>query len=164
MAKLILFKKDTCPYCIKFKEQQNFGALKENLATDTETKDLHVYEYELKEINKEIDKEIEREINKALQSGKIDGVPMLCLFSGGENWDIIDIDVWEDKAINKRNIKEIFNRIKKTLIKFKNSSSSKPDNSQKNVYSLMSVLSNKKKYIKYKTKYLELKNKYLQQK
>ena len=100
-------------------------ALKKKLTADTETSDLQVYEYELKKINIEINKEIEQEINKALLSGKIDGVPTLCLFSDGENWEIIDIEIWIDKNNNKRDIDKILNNIKDTLVKLKNSSSSK---------------------------------------
>jgi hypothetical protein len=159
MAKLVLFKKDSCPYCIKFKEPQNFGALKHKLSVDTETTGIQVYEYESK---KDIT-DIKKEVNLARISGKINGVPTLCLFNGGENWEIIDIEVWLDKNNNKRDVEKIFDRIKQTLIKFKNLSPSKTDNFQQNVFSL-SELSNKKKYIKYKIKYLELKNKYLQQK
>ena len=163
MPKLILLKQDSCFFCKQFKEPQNYDALKKKLESNTETSDLKVYEYELKKKNIEINKEIEQEINKAISSGKIDGVPTLCLFSDGENWDIIDIEVWIDKIKNIRNIDEIFDRIKETLIKFKNSSSSKINNPPKNVINL-DELFNKNKYIKYKIKYLELKNKYLQQK
>jgi hypothetical protein len=139
MAKLILFKKESCPFCIKFKESQNYNTLKEKLAADSETKDISFYEYEKKEdING-----IENEIETAAKSKKIRGVPTLCLFNDGKKWDIIDIEVWENKKENKRDIENIFDNIKNTLKELK-----KADY--------------KNKYIKYKVKYLELKNKYLQ--
>jgi glutaredoxin len=141
MAKLILFKREGCPYCIKFKEAQNYGALKEKLGTDSETKDIKFYEFEsLKDI-----KDIKREINLAINSNKIDMVPTLCLFYEGKKFDIIDIELWKDINNNLRDVDGIFDNIKKTLTELK-----------KTDY--------KNKYIKYKNKYLELKNKYLQQK
>ena len=141
MAKLILFKREGCPYCIKFKETQNYGALKEKLGTDCETKDIKFYEFEsLKDI-----KDIKREINLAKNSNKIDMVPTLCLFYEGKKFDIIDIELWKDINNNLRDVDGIFENIKKTLTELKK-------------------VDYKNKYIKYKNKYLELKNKYLQQK
>ena len=141
MAKLILFKRDTCPYCITFKEPQNYDALKQKLSADEETKDIQFYEFEsLKDI-----KDIKREIELARKSGQINSVPTLCLFYDRKKWDIIDIEVWKNKEENKRDIQKIFENIKESLIAMK-----------RDDY--------KNKYIKYKIKYLELKNKYLQQK
>jgi hypothetical protein len=141
MAKLILFKREGCPYCIKFKETQNYGALKEKLGTDSETKDIKFYEFEsLKDI-----KDIKKEINLAKNSNKIDVVPILCLFYEGKKFDIIDIELWKDINNNLRDVDGIFENIKKTLTELKK-------------------VDYKNKYIKYKNKYLELKNKYLQQK
>jgi hypothetical protein len=150
MAKLILFKREGCPYCIKFKEAQNYSALKEKLGTDSETKDIKFYEFEsLKDI-----KDIKKEINLAKNSNKIDMVPTLCLFYEGKKFDIIDIELWKDINNNLRDVDGIFNNIKTTLDNFKKKSNK---DSNKNV-------NYKNKYIKYKNKYLELKNKYLQQK
>ena len=157
MVKLILFKKEFCNHCKKFKASQNFDALKKKLESDTETTDIKIFEYDTQ---KDIEG-IEVEISTALSSGKIDGVPTLCLFYSVENWEIIDIEAWIDINNNKRDIDKILNNIKDTLVKLKNSSSSKIDDPPKNVIRLAD-LSNKKKYIKYKTKYLQLKNKYLQ--
>jgi len=138
MAKLILFKKESCPYCIKFKKEHNYGDLKKLLKDNTETNEIQFYEYEsLNDI-----KDIKREIELARKSGKINGVPILCLFYNRKKWDIIDIDVWENKEENKNDIKKIFESIKESLIAMK-----------RDDY--------KNKYIKYKIKYLELKNKYL---
>jgi len=159
MVKLILLKKELCHYCKKFKASHNFDALKKKLESDTETSDIKIIEYE---IQKDI-KDIEVEISTALSSGKIVGVPTLCLFYSVENWEIIDIDAWIDENNNIRDIDKILNNIKDTLVKLKNSSSSKIDVPPKNVI-ILADLSKKKKYIKYKTKYLQLKNKYLQQK
>ena len=145
MAKLILFKKETCPYCIKFKESHNFNALKKKLESYEETKNIKIFEYETQ---KDI-KDIKEEINTAYKSKKINQVPTLCLFVGSKNWEIIDIDAWIDENNNKRDTDSIFNNIKTTLDNLK-----KKDNKN----------SIKNKYIKYKNKYLELKNKYLQQK
>jgi len=138
MAKLILFKREKCPYCIKFKKEHNYDALKKKLTDNTETNEIQFYEYESK---KDI-KNIESEIKLARKSGKINGVPTLCLFYNRKNWDIIDIDVWENKDENKRDVEKIFESIKESLIAMK-----------RDDY--------KNKYIKYKIKYLELKNKYL---
>jgi hypothetical protein len=141
MAKLILFKKDTCSYCKKFKEPHNYSALKEKLTADTETNEIQFYEYEsLKDIAN-----IKREIELARKSGKIEDVPTLCLFYDRKKWDIINIDVWKNKEENKIDVEKIFESIKESLIAMK-----------RDDY--------KNKYIKYKIKYLELKNKYLQQK
>jgi hypothetical protein len=141
MAKLILFKLESCHNCIEFKKSHNYGALKEKVSADNETKEIQFYEFEsLKDI-----KDIKREIELARKSGKIVGVPTLCLFYDRKNWEIIDIDVWENENEKKRDIKKIFENIKNTLTELK-----KADY--------------KNKYIKYKNKYLELKNKYLQQK
>ena len=141
MAKLILFKREDCPHCINFKKPHNYGALKEKLETNIETKDIKFYEFEsLKDI-----KDIKREINLAKNSNKIDVVPTLCLFYEGKKFDIIDIELWKDINNNLRDIDGIFNNIKTTLTELKK-------------------VDYKNKYIKYKNKYLELKNKYLQQK
>ena len=141
MAKLILFKRDTCPYCIMFKKEHNYDALKQKLSADEETKDIQFYEFEsLKDI-----KDIKREIELARKSGQINSVPTLCLFYNKKNWNIINIDVWIDEKGKKRDIQKIFESIKESLIAMK-----------RDDY--------KNKYIKYKIKYLELKNKYLQQK
>ena len=156
MPKLILFKKEFCNLCKKFKESHNFDALKKKLESDTETTDIKIFEYDTQ---KDI-KGIEVEIRTAVSSGKIDGVPTLCLFYSGENWEIIDIEAWIDKNNNKRDIDKILNNIKDTLVKLKNSSSSTKDVNPKNVIILADLFN--KKYIKYKTKYLQLKNKYLQ--
>jgi hypothetical protein len=145
MVKLILFKKETCPTCIKFKELHNFNELKKKLELKAETKDIKIFEYETQEDIKGI----EEEISTAYESKKIIDVPTLCLFYDSKNWEIIDIEVWIDQNNNKRNIDSIFNNIKTTLDNLK-----KKDNKN----------SIKNKYIKYKIKYLELKNKYLQQK
>ena len=145
MVKLILFKKEFCPYCIKFKESHNFDALKKKLESNAETKDIKIFEYETE---KDI-KGIEEEIHSVSISKKINQVPTLSLFVGSKNWEIIDIEAWIDENNNKRDIDSIFNNIKTILDNLK-----KKDNKN----------SIKNKYIKYKNKYLELKNKYLQQK
>lgn len=141
MAKLILFKRDTCPHCIDFKNPHNYAAVKEKLTADTETNEIQFYEYEsLKDIT-----DIKKEIDIVRKSGKIEGVPTLCLFYNRKKWAIIDIDIWENKEEKKRDVEKIFESIKESLIAMK-----------RDDY--------KNKYIKYKIKYLELKNKYLQQK
>ena len=145
MVKLILFKKELCPYCIKFKESHNFDTLKTKLKSNAETKDIKIFEYETQEDIKGI----EEEISTAYESKKIIDVPTLCLFYDSKNWEIIDIEAWIDQNNNQRDIVSIFNNIKTTLDNLK-----KKDNKN----------SIKNKYIKYKIKYLELKNKYLQQK
>ncbi len=138
MAKLILFKKEFCPYCREFKEQHNYGNLKKLLTDNTETNEIQFYEFEsLKDI-----KDIKREIELARKSGQINSVPTLCLFYNRKNWKIIDIDVWKNKEENKRDVEKIGESIKESLIAMK-----------RDDY--------KNKYIKYKIKYLELKNKYL---
>jgi hypothetical protein len=138
MDKLVLFKLEYCPYCINFKEPHNYGAVKEKLKSDTETKDIQYYEYEsLKDIT-----DIKREIELARKSDKIKGVPTLCLFYARKKFDIIDIDVWKNKETKKIDVEKIFESIKESLITMK-----------RDDY--------KNKYIKYKIKYLELKNKYL---
>jgi thioredoxin-related protein len=59
MAKLILFKREDCPHCINFKKPHNYGALKEKLETNIETKDIKFYEFEsLKDIKKAEDEKI----------------------------------------------------------------------------------------------------------
>jgi thioredoxin-related protein len=141
MAKLILFKRESCSFCKNFKLEDNYGALKKIIADDNETKDIQFYEFEsLKDITG-----IKREIELARKSEKIVGVPTLCLFYNRKNWEIIDIDVWVNKEEQKRDINKIFENIKNTLTELKKANY-------------------KNKYIKYKNKYLELKNKYLQQK
>ena len=138
MAKLVLFKRDTCHHCINFKNPLNYAAVKAKLTADTETNEIQFYEYEsLKDIT-----DIKKEIDIARKSGQIERVPTLCLFYNRKKWDIIDINIWENKEENKRDVEKIFESIKESLIAMK-----------RDDY--------KNKYIKYKIKYLELKNKYL---
>jgi len=155
---LIYFRKDGCPYCIKFDRRNIFPELQKELST--ENFKTIIIDSNLPD-SVENQKNITRYEEELVLFQNYDPqAPSLCLFYG----PVKPLNVFGLLGGSSSEIKFVKIDITKDLSDILNEIKAQKEVISRPNYVNPPSLIHKKKYIKYKYKYLELKNKYLQQK